>query len=237
MLQKAIDYLLHLRDVEKFEFNGHQYTNKQLVRVPGDEPKVFQTKTLASMVELILKESGHDKLNDLIVHVESPTKVNVVTTLRGDFERYGLYSAVAELPRIPLDSYMDLEGMVILLKSAFVHSDMRDELIKTLGNVKEEAVKTSTDDGVSQSVVAKVGIGLQGNVKLPPIVKLIPYRTFIEVEQPEGEFLLRLQQGPNAALFEADGGAWKLQARKNIAQYFHDALGELIGVGKVIVTE
>lgn len=237
MIKEALQYLLSLRDVEQFQFNGHEYTNKQLVQVPEDKPSVFSTKTLASLVELIVKESSHGRLNDLIVHVESPTKVNVVTTLRGDFERYNLYSAVAELPRIPLDNYMDLEAMNILLKSAFVPTEMRDGLIQTLGSVKEEAVRTSSDDGISQSVVAKTGIGVVGNVTLPPIVKLAPFRTFIEVEQPEGEFLLRLRKGPDAALFEADGGAWKLQARKNIKQYFETALADLITQGKVVVTE
>lgn len=237
MIKEALQYLLSLRDVEQFQLNGHQYTNKQLVQVSEDEPSIFSTKTLASLVELIVKERNHERLDDLIVHVESPTKVNVITTLRGDFGRYNLYSAVAELPRIALDNYMDLEAMNILLKSAFVSSDMRDKLVQILGNVKEEVVKTSSDDGISQSVVAKVGIGTVGNVKLPPVVSLAPYRTFLEIEQPEGEFLLRLKNGPLAALFEADGGAWKIDARKSIKQYFETALADLIEQGKVVVTE
>lgn len=237
MIKEAIQHLMSLRDVEKFEFHGHQYTNKQLVRVPENSPSVFATKSLASLVALIVKESNKDGINDIVVHVEGPTEVNVLTVLRDDFSRYALYSAEAELPRISMGNYMDLEAMNILLKSAFVQSDTRDKLIAILGNVKEEAVKTSSDDGMSQSVVAKTGIGTVGNVKIPPIVKLAPYRTFIEVEQPEGEFLLRLKQGPDAALFEADGGAWKLDARKNIKNYFEDALKELIEAGKVIVTE
>jgi len=237
MIEKALKYIMGLRDVEKFDFNGHQYTNKQLSRVPENQPAVFDTSTLASLIDLIIKESSHEGINDLIVHVNSPTKVNVYTTMRDNYERFVLYSAKAELPRIPLDQYMDLEAVNILLKSTFVQNDTRDKLISILGNVKEEAVKSTSDDGMSQSVVAKVGIGTVGNVKLPPIVLLAPYRTFIEVEQPEGEFLLRLKQGPEAALFEADGGAWKMQARSNIKEYFEEALKDLVEAGKVIVTE
>lgn len=237
MIQKAIAYLLSLHDVEKFQFNGHDYTDHQLVRVPDDEPKIFSTKTLASLVELIIKESSHEKLNDLIVHVESPTKVNVVTTLRGDFERYNLYSAVAEMPNIPLDRFMEVEKMNILLKSAFVATESRDKLIALLGNITEEAVKSTSDDGISQKVVARKGIATVANVTIEPIIPLIPYRTFLEVNQPEGEFLLRLHDGPEAALFEADGGAWKIEARKNIKQYFETELSELVAIGKVVVTE
>lgn len=237
MIKAAMEYIRGLRDVETFKFNGHDYTNKQIAKVPEDEPSVFSTKSLASLVELIEKECSHEKLNDLVVHVKSPTEVNVVTALRGDFARYGLYSAFAELPKIPLDSFMDLEAMVILLKSAFVQSEDRDKLIQVLGTVTEEAIRTSADDGITQSVTAKTGIRTLENVKLSPIVTLIPYRTFIEVDQPECEFLLRLKEGPKAALFEADGGAWKLQARKNIKEYFGHALAGFIEEGKVIVTE
>lgn len=45
---------------------------------------------------------------------------------------------------------------------------------------------------------------------------LRPYRTFREVEQPASEFVFRLRslngEVPWCALFEADGGKWKLDA-------------------------
>ena len=37
-----------------------------------------------------------------------------------------------------------------------------------------------------------------------------------EVEQPESPFILRFNENANAALFEGDGGAWKLRAVENI---------------------
>jgi len=237
LIRAAIEYIVKLGNTEVTEHNGFKFVNRQLTQLPEDAPVIFSTKTLASLVELIQKEHAHNALGDLIIHVESPTKVNVHTVLRGHLERFNLYSATAELPRITFDNYLDLEAMNIMLKSTFVQNDTRDKLIAILGNVKEEAVKTSSDDGMSQSVVAKTGIATVGNVKIPPIVNLAPYRTFVEVEQPEGEFLLRLQQGPKAALFEADGGAWKMAARKNIKDYFENALSYLIADGKVIVTE
>jgi hypothetical protein len=52
------------------------------------------------------------------------------------------------------------------------------------------------------------GGGVQGRVKLSP------YRTFREVAWPESEFVFRLRSRgggvPECALFEADGGKWKL---------------------------
>ncbi|MBE6905330.1 MAG: hypothetical protein E7476_03565 [Ruminococcaceae bacterium] len=71
-----------------------------------------------------------------------------------------------------------------------------------------------------------------------------PFRTFLEVDQPESEFLLRLRPGDKESgtqaeigLFEADGGAWKLMAKHNIAAFFADNLADLIEAGTVVVAE
>ena len=237
MTKEALQYLLDLAEVETLSINDVKYSSRPIHRIPEPAPKVFGTKSLAGIVELINQEHGHKRLDNLIIHVDEPTEVCVFSTLRDDLGRFQLYSAVAQLPNQKFGSYMDLEEMIIRLKSTFVQTETRDDLIKLLGNIKEENVKTSSDDGISQTVTAKTGIATVSNVTLPPIIKLTPYRTFIEIEQPEGEFLLRLQNGPKAALFEADGGAWKIQARKNIKDYFLAELVDLVVDGTVIVTE
>ncbi len=237
MDKSALEFITKLAEVEILDLDGVEYSSKPIHRIPEVSPEVFITQSLASIVELINQEHEHQRLNSLIIHVAEPTLVEVHSMLRGDLGRFHIYSAVAELPAQNLGRYMNLEEAIIRLKSTFVQTENRDELIKLLGNIKEENVKTSSDDGISQTVAAKTGIATVSNVTLPPIIKLAPYRTFIEVEQPEGEFLLRLQNGPQAALFEADGGAWKIQARKNIKEYFLDKLADLVMLGKVIVTE
>lgn len=237
MDKSALEYLMKLAEVELIDDDGLTYSSKPIHRVHEATPEVFTTKSLAGLVELIAQEHDHRRLNNLVIHVVEPTEVNVHSTLRDDLGRFHIYSAVADLPGQKLGQYMDLEEAIIRLKSTFIQTETRDELIKLLGNIKEENVKTSTDDGVSQTVAAKTGIATISNVTLPPIIRLAPYRTFIEVDQPEGEFLLRLQNGPRAALFEADGGAWKIQARKNIKEYFLDAMTDLVTLGTVIVTE
>lgn len=108
-------------------------------------------------------------------------------------------------------------------------------MLKLVGNVKEEAVNTIGDDGVSQSVVAKMGVATVGNVKVPNPVLLKPYRTFVEVEQPESNFIFRMRKGPECALFEADGGAWKLEAIDNIKEYLTAELAEEIESKKVFI--
>lgn len=60
-----------------------------------------------------------------------------------------------------------------------------------------------------------------------PIVRLTPFRTFSNVEQPASDFLFRIKEGGTAALFEADGGAWENEARRNIAMFLRTELEEL----------
>ena len=72
-------------------------------------------------------------------------------------------------------------------------------------------------------------------VTVKPRVALRPFRTFLEVEQPESEFLLRLDDNGNVGLFEADGGMWAQAAKANILAYFEDKLAEEVKGGKVVV--
>ena len=74
-------------------------------------------------------------------------------------------------------------------------------------------------------------------VEVRPRVQLRPFRTFLEVEQPESEFLLRVDADKGIGLFEADGGVWKLEAKRNIADYFASHLADLIDAGQVVVMQ
>ena len=78
------------------------------------------------------------------------------------------------------------------------------------------------------------GVALQGAETIRPLVKLKPYRTFQEVGQPEGLFLIRIDER-GISFIEADGGMWKLTARKTIKEYLEKELAELVDIGKVVV--
>ena len=79
------------------------------------------------------------------------------------------------------------------------------------------------------------GIALTEMVEVKPRVVLQPFRTFVEVAQPESEFLLRISDKGEIGLFPADGGVWKLEATRNVAAYFEEKLQDLIEKGLVIV--
>ena len=93
----------------------------------------------------------------------------------------------------------------------------------------------SKDSGVTQTVEARAGVSLKQNVDINPRVKLQPFRTFLEVDQPESEYLLRVDEEGRIGLFEADGGVWKLEAKRNVKEYLEKALTDLISAGKAVV--
>ena len=119
--------------------------------------------------------------------------------------------------------------MIICLKSRFAPTEDRDYLVQLLGNITDQQSVQTKDDGITQSATVKSGIQLVGEQRIKPIVTLKPYRTFLEVEQPESDFLIRLKDG-RAALFEADGGAWKCEAVKNIADKLRELLEDVPNV-------
>lgn len=79
------------------------------------------------------------------------------------------------------------------------------------------------DDGVTQKTTIKQGIASKADVLVPNPVTLIPYRTFLEVKQPESEFVFRIKDAGGTPVFkivEAEGGLWKNVTMKEIRDYF-----------------
>ena len=102
-----------------------------------------------------------------------------------------------------------------------------------VGNIRMENEAQTADDGMSQRVTVKDGVSTvrEAIVKNPFV--LYPFRTFEEVDQPASPFVLRIrknQGGPEAALFEADGGVWRNEAVKRIGAYLENALSDIPAV-------
>ena len=72
---------------------------------------------------------------------------------------------------------------------------------------------------------------------VPNPVTLCPYRTFLEVEQPESQFVFRIKDegGVQFKLVEAEGGMWKNEAMHLIKNYFLSELKEILADGRITV--
>ena len=98
-----------------------------------------------------------------------------------------------------------------------------EAILKVSGNVEAKTTANYGDDGVTQKTTIKQGIASKADVLVPNPVTLIPYRTFLEVKQPESEFVFRIKDAGGAPVFkivEAEGGLWKNVAMKEIRDYF-----------------
>lgn len=204
------------------------FSDKQLHRI---EDRLIDTTKLSSLSGLatMIKQEMNDFNIPLFVRVSSPEKVDVLGAVRYDMQREMPYTAIAKFIGFDYDRYMSIENMIICLKSRFAPTEDRDYLVQLLGNITDQQSVQTKDDGITQSATIKSGIQLVGEQRIKPIVSLKPYRTFLEVEQPESDFLIRLKDG-SAALFEADGGAWEREVVKNIADKLRELLEDVPNV-------
>lgn len=235
MLAKMIDKIVSLKENKVYEIGGQNYSDNPLNRIPPhvDRPKAISVSGLDGICKLIRTEM--QKVGSIImVHAADYNKVEVMTTYLEDFSRNTLYYATAEVPGFR-GGWREQEEALIQLRSLFIPNDGTKYLLDLLSRISDESSITSRDNGVTQQVEARQGISLSAMVEVKPRVNLQPFRTFLEVPQPESEFLLRVDKDRGIGFFEADGGIWKLEAKHNIAKYFERELEDLIEAGKVVV--
>lgn len=133
------------------------------------------------------------------------------------------------------DGFREQEKAIIELRSRFAPSEGVDYLLDLLSRISKDSGMTTNDNGITQTVEARQGVALKTMERLKPRVPLRPFRTFQEVEQPESEFLLRMDEEGNIGLFEADGGMWKLTARQTVKAFLEEQLAELVENGSVYI--
>lgn len=216
-------------EVRLTEIDGHQYYDSSkhcLSRVRDLSPAQVEVSTLSGFAQIILEEREKYPIK-LFVVVNSPTSVYATTTLLDDLERDIPYAAKTDPMGFRYGDFYGIEDFLITLRSRFVLNEDVDYLAKAVMSITNTKSIKTEDDGITQKAEARKGIALSGNAELRPIVKVAPFRTFTEVDQPESEFLFRVRDmggEVGAALYEADGGAWKKAAMENIKEYLEKAL-------------
>ncbi len=225
MIKAAIEKILSLAAPNIIDADMRSYSDKPLTLIAPPHTEKLTFATLKGFADVIRREIAN--YDSLTVAAGENYVYAFSDIIYEDQKRNYPYRAEADLPSFCFGRYMPYEDMMIALKSKFVPTNELNELVKLLGTITEENRTAIADDGFTQSVTVRQGIAIVGNTAINPIVKLKPFRTFVEVDQPESEFLVRLRQGGEVALFEADGGAWKLQARANIAEKLREMLSDV----------
>lgn len=236
MIRKALEYLVrlgeaHVQDIKLPDGTVQTYSDKPLTQLLKYIPLAdsISMSTLSSFVDYI-KAHIDDMPEKMIVHVVSPEEVCLFSQLNEYRNREYLVKVKAQIPDFRYEKYIDHEEFCINVQAKFLNDPETDKelLLKFAGTVENGTLAEYGDDGVTQKATVRSGIASKTDAIVPNPVKLRPYRTFVEVEQPVSEFIFRMKELQTicCALFEADGGAWKNTAMNSIKNYLEFELAD-----------
>lgn len=223
MLKEFVEKIASMAAATMHQIHGRDYVDGTVkLVVPPMSVATLQVHTLAGLAQAI--RAGLDNLDytKWILHVQDYRSVMVVARATDDYERRETVLSVTlhDVETFPFSRFIDREEFVIGLLSRFVPDPALDEIVKLASTLTAERVEIAEDDGISQRTTVRQGMQLKQEKTVKRRVLLRPYRTFREVQQPASEFVFRLRsvdgEVPTCALFEADGGAWKLEAAATI---------------------
>lgn len=233
-LEKALKYLVTLGEdnspLKTYTFGDRTYADKTPIAM--SEPvaptvKVFTLTGLSDLVDAGLEglednDDSPDKCAPIFAHVVSEKRVELLAKEADKWGRRQLF-AFAELMEtagFKFNVFHDHNEFIIGVLSNFTEDGDRDYVVRIASSLTNTLVTTSDDDGITQNVGVKQSASLKANEALKSRVQLAPYRTFREVKQPVSDFVFRVMQSgdnvPKLALFEADGGKWRIDAIEEI---------------------
>lgn len=227
--RESLEYLVNLgrerTDIRTVVIGGNVYTPdnlRMIQKVYPPRPATFSAATLSGLVDYLLADVDklHAKHPQYMVSVSSPTCVEVYSPIYGEEQRRDLVAkCVVQLPELLTDCYIDAEDFTVMVQTKVEQSNNRDLVLKFVGSMRDEQSDQVADDGFSQRVTIKTGVSQVGDVTVVNPVYLAPRRTFPEVQQPESPYILRLKEGPKAALYECDDHTWRVEAIASIGTW------------------
>lgn len=232
-LKEGMEYLVEQSKPDFKEHEGKLFSNKEMYRVHEYAPlsRPLEMNTLTSFIDYI-KSQTDSMAENMIIHIKSPTCVSLLSSLNDDRQREEIAVANALVPEFRFGEFYKHENFLIHVMAKF-HDNAadpytdKDKILKFVGTGQCGTLRDYSDDGVSQSVTIQKTTTSKEEDVVPNPVELCPYRTFNEVSQPVSQFIFRMSDddyGLKAALFEADGGAWKNEAILEIKKYLAEQL-------------
>lgn len=228
------------RDIDGKTYSPAKLDLTELKKSEHVEPDEFEFATLTGLVDFVEGDNVPSLEDETVigaaklikyVHIESPGKVVCVGALQpdNDNEYFEWAEALFKPIKYEFENYKLLEHFLIEIASRFVQTNYTDAILAMLGNMANERVVKNEDDGLSQSIEIKTGLTTKSEIKVQNPVSLKPYRTFLECEQPESDFIMRLRGAGDdlkCALFQGDGGLWELTAIKNVKKWLEQEFSE-----------
>lgn len=207
------------------EIGDHSYSTNRIYLVETPSASSLPVFSLNSVVGYV--NTNPDRIKDtsrILINVRDYNSICVYGILNQGKKRDQYLEAVIK-NGLRLNQYLQVEDFILMMMSDFKDDEMQQLLLKIASDITDEYIRTNKDDGVTQRVTVKSGIARREAIDLPNPVKLVPFRTFPEIEQPEGLFVFRAQKGPSGpmlGLFDCDTNEWKARTIEKIKSYLLD---------------
>lgn len=216
------------------EIDGKIYSNLNLKRVYSDpRPTSLQVSTLDGVADYINNNLDGVEVDKCIIVIDSYREISVYSPVGGEKnDRHLILKAkLTDVEDFNFGRFLEQEEFIISLASLFKTTEEKTAIMSAVSSMTVIDDVSGDDNGATVSRAASSSV-ICGTDKLKPVVQLKPFRTFREVEQPESAFIFRFKKGHNGlpviGLFEADGGAWKIQAKKLIKNYLSERVNSPI---------
>lgn len=230
MLAEFVQKILSLGEPHLHEVgDGLEYSDKALHLIQPPAAEAVKCSTLQGLVDLFVgKLDDGDTVGDLLCHITSPTSVELVSRMSDAHGRRRVWARAdypSQCASFTFGKWMNPEEFIIAAQASFQRVKMEkddgtfaqdlDYVLGIASKISAEQVQSHEDDGIAQRVATKSGVVLKSETVLRPLVDLAPYRTFAEIDQVLSRFVFRARIGNESvllALFEGDGGRWRLAA-------------------------
>lgn len=204
--------------------------------------EALQCSTLQGLVDIY--KAGIDGLKDanVLVQVVSPFEVKIWNRLADKFGRRKLSAVckypVADVTQFRFGQFLEPEQFIIGAQQCFQRVKVQkddgsyaqdlDYVLSICTSITADQTTSAEDDGIAQRVGTRRGVSLKTEQVLRPRVSLAPYRTFADIDQPLSQFVFRARfedGSPELALFDGDGGRWKITAAAAIKTLLQSLFG------------
>lgn len=206
---------LKLQDV-----HSAKYTYGDLKRVEAPVARPLQIYSLDALAGYAKNECDPA---DHFLHVINPQHVEIVGRLNQDRNRETVAHAISpddSALRNFVDQMQSHERFTVGAQCLFMPGEALDALLEFTSCIVVGEEAEISDDGTHQTVKIRRG-ATPKKARVQNPVLLTPRRSFPEVygQLEPSPFILRIATDGRVGLFEADGGAWRIQASAMVAKY------------------
>jgi hypothetical protein len=209
------------------EIDGLKYSTKQLHAIKPPQDKPIQVSSLSGFIaacDIVSKDTSGEPWWIGVLE-------NCVQLISKRCDNWGQRDVYVHAQHNSSNHkwghWHDSEMFRIWLLTSFMPSNDLEMLLQATAKISDDSTEISEDDGISQKITIKTGLNILGNAKTKGIISLKPFRTFLEIDQPESLFVFRMKKVNgeiNYALHEGDGGLWKANAVRSIIDFISPKL-------------